>query len=95
LPLGYEVTIFEALATTGGLMRTNIPQFRLPPKVLDEEIGYIVDMGAEVKLNHRIESLKELLDSDAWSVEQRAAVGFATDWQAVRRGNRPAYWRCD
>ena len=36
LPLGYEVTIFEALDTMGGLMRTNIPQFRLPPKVLDE-----------------------------------------------------------
>jgi NADPH-dependent glutamate synthase beta subunit-like oxidoreductase len=63
LPLGYEVTIFEALATTGGLMRTNIPQFRLPPKVLDEEIGYIVDMGADLRLNHRIESMKELLDS--------------------------------
>jgi formate dehydrogenase beta subunit len=62
LPLGYEVTIFEALATTGGLMRTNIPQFRLPPKVLDEEIGYIVDMGADLKLNHRIDSMKELLD---------------------------------
>ncbi|MEQ9564062.1 MAG: FAD-dependent oxidoreductase [Woeseiaceae bacterium] len=66
LPLGYDVTIFEALSTTGGLMRTNIPQFRLPPKVLDEEIGYIVNMGAEVKLNHRIESLKELLDSDSY-----------------------------
>jgi NADPH-dependent glutamate synthase beta subunit-like oxidoreductase/ferredoxin len=63
LPLGYEVTIFEALETTGGLMRTNIPQFRLPPDVLDEEIGYILDMGAELKLNHRIESMKELLDS--------------------------------
>jgi NADPH-dependent glutamate synthase beta subunit-like oxidoreductase len=62
LPLGYEVTIFEALAKTGGLMRTNIPQFRLPPKVLDEEIGYILDMGAKLKLNHRIDSLKELLD---------------------------------
>jgi len=62
IPLGYEVTIFEALATTGGLMRTNIPQFRLPPKVLDEEIGYIVDMGADLKLNHRIDSMKELLD---------------------------------
>jgi len=61
LPLGYEVTIFEALGTTGGLMRTNIPQFRLPPAVLDEEIGYIVDMGAEVKMNHRIESMKALL----------------------------------
>lgn len=62
LPLGYEVTVFEALDTTGGLMRTNIPQFRLPPAVLDEEIGYIVDMGADVKMNHRIESMKELLD---------------------------------
>jgi len=63
-PLGYEVTIFEALKTTGGLMRTNIPQFRLPPKVLDEEIGYILDMGVDLKLNHPIESLKALLDDD-------------------------------
>ena len=63
LPMGYEVTIFEALDTTGGLMRTNIPQFRLPPKVLDEEINYILDMGAELKLNHGIESMKDLLDN--------------------------------
>ncbi len=63
LPLGYDVTILEALDTTGGLMRTNIPQFRLPPRVLDEEINYIVDMGAEVKFNHRIESMKDLLDN--------------------------------
>ncbi len=62
IPLGYEVTIFEGLAATGGLMRTNIPQFRLPPKVLDEEINYIVDMGADLRINHRIESMKELLD---------------------------------
>lgn len=61
-PMGYEVTIFEALSTTGGLMRTNIPQFRLPPKVLDEEIGYILDMNVDLKLNHPIESLKSLLD---------------------------------
>lgn len=62
VPLGYEVTIFEALETTGGLMRTNIPQFRLPPKVLDEEIGYIVDMGVNLRLNHSIDSMKELLN---------------------------------
>ena len=61
-PLGYDVTIFEALDTTGGLMRTNIPAFRLPPDVLDEEIGYILDMGVDLKLNHRIDSMKELLD---------------------------------
>jgi NADPH-dependent glutamate synthase beta subunit-like oxidoreductase len=63
LPLGYDITIFEALDTTGGLMRTNIPQFRLPPRVLDEEVNYIVDMGATVKFNHEIESMKDLLDN--------------------------------
>jgi NADPH-dependent glutamate synthase beta subunit-like oxidoreductase/ferredoxin len=63
-PLGYEVTIFEALPTTGGLMRTNIPQFRLPPKVLDEEIGYILDMNVDLKLNHPIDSMKGLLEDN-------------------------------
>jgi NADPH-dependent glutamate synthase beta subunit-like oxidoreductase len=63
-PLGYDVTIFEALETTGGLMRTNIPRFRLPPKILDEEIGYILDLGVDLKLNHRIDSMKELLAED-------------------------------
>jgi NADPH-dependent glutamate synthase beta subunit-like oxidoreductase/ferredoxin len=65
-PMGYDVTIFEALAATGGLMRTNIPRFRLPPKVLDEEIGYIIDMGVDLKLNHPIESMKALLDDGAY-----------------------------
>jgi len=60
-PLGYEITIFEALDTTGGLMRTNIPQFRLPPNILDEEIGYILDLGVDLKFNHSIDSMRELL----------------------------------
>ena len=62
LPLGYECTIFEQHDTTGGLMRTNIPQFRLPPEILDEEINYIIDMGADLRLGHRIDSMKDLLD---------------------------------
>src|SRR6266571_4993030 len=49
LPLGYEVVIFEQYAVPGGLMRTNIPAFRLPANVLDEEIGYIVNMGADLR----------------------------------------------
>ncbi|WP_405227178.1 FAD-dependent oxidoreductase [Lentisalinibacter sediminis] len=61
-PLGYECTIFEALDETGGLMRTNIPRFRLPPKVLDEEIGMILDMDVDLKLSHPIGSLQALLD---------------------------------
>ena len=63
-PLGYECTIFEALEHPGGLMISNIPSFRLPQSVLDEEIGYILDMGVELKLGHRIESMKALLEND-------------------------------
>jgi NADPH-dependent glutamate synthase beta subunit-like oxidoreductase len=63
MPLGYEVTIFEAFDQPGGLMRTNIPSFRLPAEVLDEEIAMIVDMGVDLRLGHRVESLRKLLDS--------------------------------
>ncbi|MDC0159839.1 FAD-dependent oxidoreductase [Gemmatimonadales bacterium] len=63
MPLGYEVTIFEALPKAGGLMRTNIPSFRLPVRVLEEEIDYVLRMGADIRYDHRIESMKELLDS--------------------------------
>ncbi len=62
MPLGYECVIHEALDKTGGLMRTNIPAFRLPASVLDEEIDYIVDMGADLRLNTPVNSMRELLD---------------------------------
>ena len=61
-PLGYHCTIFEQLARPGGLMRTNIPSFRLPPNVLDEEIGYILDLGAEIRYSTPVRSMKALLD---------------------------------
>lgn len=61
LPLGYEVVIYEKYARAGGLMRFNIPAFRLPENVLNEETGYIIDMGAEVRYNTTVTSLKELL----------------------------------
>jgi len=61
LPMGYEVTIFEQNAVAGGLMRTNIPAFRLPETVLNEEIAYIVDMGADLRLNSPVDSMTELL----------------------------------
>ena len=63
LPLGYEVVVFEQWAMPGGLMRTNIPAFRLPESVLAEEIGYITAMGAEIRYGARIDSLKALLDA--------------------------------
>jgi NADPH-dependent glutamate synthase beta subunit-like oxidoreductase len=61
LPLGYRCTIFEAQSVAGGLMRYNIPAFRLPAEVLDQEIDAIIDMGADIHYNTRIESMRELL----------------------------------
>jgi NADPH-dependent glutamate synthase beta subunit-like oxidoreductase/ferredoxin len=78
MPLGYEVVIFEALPKPGGLMRTNIPSFRLPVHVLEEEMAMILDMGVEVHYNHRIESLGKLLgdeDFDAVFVGTGAPKG--------------------
>jgi len=60
-PLGYECVVFEALDCPGGLMRTNIPAFRLPASVLDEEIGYITRLGVEVRYSSPVQSLKALL----------------------------------
>ena len=65
-PLGYEVTIFEQNSAPGGLMRSNIPSFRLPQSVLDEEIGMILDMGVELALNSPVSSLRTLLDEGGY-----------------------------
>src|SRR5512146_105562 len=61
MPLGYEVTIFEQYGEPGGLMRTNIPSFRLPQSVLEEEIRMIVEMGVDLRLGHPIDSMRQLL----------------------------------
>jgi formate dehydrogenase beta subunit len=61
MPLGYDVTIFEKWGSPGGLMRTNIPAFRLPERVLAEEIGYIVDLGVDLRLGSPVTSMKQLL----------------------------------
>ena len=63
MPLGYQVTIFEKFDRPGGLMRVNIPSFRLPPEVLDEEIAAIVDLGVDVRYNSPVESLETLLEA--------------------------------
>ncbi len=66
MPLGYQCTVFEKGPRPGGLMRINIPAFRLPEQVLDEEIGYIVGMGVEMKYNTPVTSLKALVESKAF-----------------------------
>ncbi len=60
-PLGYSLTVFDGEAKAGGFMRSQIPRFRLPESVIDEETGYILNMGVEFKSGHRIDSLKDLM----------------------------------
>jgi NADPH-dependent glutamate synthase beta subunit-like oxidoreductase/ferredoxin len=62
MPLGYDVVMFEQFDRPGGLMRTNIPEFRLPEKVLSEETQVILDMGVDIRYNSPINSLKALID---------------------------------
>ncbi|HKG91466.1 MAG TPA: FAD-dependent oxidoreductase [Gemmatimonadaceae bacterium] len=61
IPLGYECVVFEKLDRAGGLMRVNIPSFRLPASVLDEEVNAILDMGVEVRYDTPVTSMRALL----------------------------------
>jgi len=61
-PLGYECTVFDRDPNAGGMMRTQIPKFRLPDSVIDEETGYVLSLGVNFVGGRRIDSLKALLD---------------------------------
>jgi formate dehydrogenase beta subunit len=61
LPLGYHVTVFDSDRLAGGMIRSQIPKFRLPESVIDEEVGYILDLGVEFRAGQRIDSMKRLL----------------------------------
>ena len=59
--LGYQVTVFDSGTTAGGMMRSQIPKFRLPDSVIDEECGYIAGLDVEMRQGEWIGSLRELL----------------------------------
>jgi formate dehydrogenase (NADP+) beta subunit len=61
VPLGYHVTVFDSDRLAGGMIRSQIPKFRLPESVIDEECGYVLELGVDFKGGHRIDSLKALL----------------------------------
>ena len=61
-PLGYQLTLFDGEAKPGGMIRSQIPRFRLPEAVIDEEVGYVTRLGIELRLGQRVDSLKSLLD---------------------------------
>lgn len=64
LPLGYEVVIYDSDNRAGGMIRSQIPKFRLPESIIDEEVNYILDMGAVTRLGQRVDSMKTLLEED-------------------------------
>ena len=63
-PEGYEIVIFDSAGTAGGMIRSQIPKFRLPETVIDEEVGYILDLGVETRFGAAIGSMKALLAED-------------------------------
>ncbi len=63
-PLGYACVVFDGDPKAGGMIRTQIPRFRLPESVIDEECGYILDLGVEFRAGQRIDSLRGLLAED-------------------------------
>jgi len=89
MPLGYEVVIFEKEASPGGLMRTNIPAFRLPATVLDDEINMILEMGVDIRYGAPVNSMKQLLADggfDAVFVGTGAPRGKELDLPGRREG---------
>ena len=64
MPLGYNIDIFDNQFAGGGMMRSQIPSFRLPIDVLNEEVDYILDMGVTTTFDVQVESLKEILEKD-------------------------------
>jgi NADPH-dependent glutamate synthase beta subunit-like oxidoreductase/ferredoxin len=64
-PLGYQCVVFDGDKKAGGMIRTQIPKFRLPDSVIDEETGYILDLGVEFRAGRRVDSLKALL-AEGW-----------------------------
>jgi formate dehydrogenase beta subunit len=64
VPLGYHVVLFDGEVQAGGMIRTQIPRFRLPESVIDEEVGYVIDLGVEWRSEQRVDSLAGLLKDD-------------------------------
>jgi formate dehydrogenase beta subunit len=60
-PLGYAITVFDQDPKAGGMIRSQIPRFRLPEEVIDEECGYVLDLGVEFRGGVRVDSMRQLL----------------------------------
>ncbi len=81
LPFGYEIDMYDRDPAGGGMMRSQIPAFRLPADVLEEEVDLIVDMGVKATYDYEITSMKDMLamDYDAYFVGTGAPRGRDLD----------------
>ncbi len=91
-PLGYELHLFDEHAAGGGMMRSQIPAFRLPEETLDEEVNYVLDLGVHTQFRVRVDSLNGLLgkDYDAIFVGTGAPKGRDLDDLPGRREGGPS-----
>jgi len=64
MPLGYSIDLYDDQPAGGGFMRSQIPSFRLPHEVLNQEVNYITDMGVATHYNHHVDSLSSVLAQD-------------------------------
>ena len=74
-PLGYQVVIYDGDPQAGGMMRTQIPKFRLPESVLEEELGYVLRLGIEMRFGERVQSMKALLQAKGNDAYDAVFVG--------------------
>lgn len=88
-PLGYEIHLFDEQFAGGGFMRSQIPSFRLPESVLNDEVNYILDMGIHTHFKTYVSSLKELLQQgyDAVFVGTGAPRGRDLDLPGRKEGD--------
>ncbi|HMP32169.1 MAG TPA: FAD-dependent oxidoreductase, partial [Saprospiraceae bacterium] len=63
-PLGYDIDLYDNQNKGGGMMRSQIPAFRLPAEVLDQEVNYILDMGIHTHFNTYVTSLRSIVEKD-------------------------------
>jgi heterodisulfide reductase subunit A len=74
--MGYPVTVFEAAPKVGGLLRYGIPEYRLPNSIVDEEIGYVQELGVEIRTNTAVTKLEDLFKDDYKAVFIAAGAGI-------------------
>jgi len=86
MPLGYEITLFERDNLAGGMMRSQIPIFRLPEETINSEVDIILDMGVETRFGKELTSMKEILDEgfDTVFVGTGSPIGRPLDMPGLK-----------